>query len=463
MPSLRTAHSLTLTLFVASLPLLFAETGSAQTKLLATNVAPYDISGFAVAVSGNIAVLGAPLDDTNGSASGSAAVFRWNGTAWIQEATLLAADGSADDRFGGAVSIDGDLIAVSSLFEDGAATDAGAVYLFRFNGSIWAPEAKLVAPDAGSFDQFGWSISVEQDRLLVGARHDDDGGLDAGSAYVFHRLESGWQFEAKLSAFDGGPYDLFGASVALSGNRAVIGAPNDDLYGWGSGSAYVFRRSSRGWISDAKLKATDQSWSAEFGQAVDIDGGTIVIGAWGDDEGGPDAGAAYVFREEDGVWAEEQKLLSDDGVAGDLFGCSVSVRGHNILVGAPLASATGPASGAAVRFHKQGVAWNQQETLTAATNDSLFGFGYSVCIDDSAYLVGVPYDNDAGSEAGGAYVFTFLEPLFADLNADGSVNQLDLGILLGTWGVLGGPADLDADGIVGPADLALMLGAWTWK
>jgi hypothetical protein len=446
-----------------TLPVLAAHCAAhAETKLIASTVAPYDISGFAVGVSHNIAVLGAPLDDTPqhpGDATGSAAVFRFNGIEWVQEKTLLSPTPHANDRFGGAVSIDGDLIAVSSLFSDTAATDAGAVHLFRFNGAQWVFETTLLAPDASAFDQFGWSICVDGDRVVVGARWDDDRGLDAGAAYVFHREGGVWTVEAKLTADDGGPYDHFGAAVALSGDHVIIGAPQDDPFGWGAGSAYAFSLSDGAWFQHEKLRPADSASSAEFGTSVDIDGDMTIIGAWGDDQNGWDAGAAYVFQRDEGLggWLESTKLLASGGVGGDLFGCAVSIEGDNILVGAPNAGS----HGAAVRYHRQVASWNEMEVLTATADGAPLGFGYSVSLDDTAYLAGAPYENISGSESGCAYVFTLIDPLFADLNADGAVNSLDLGILLGAWGVAGGPADLNGDGLVDPADLALMLGAWS--
>jgi hypothetical protein len=435
-----------------------------ETKLLPASVAAYDVAGQAVAVSGNIAVIGSPLDDDNGAASGSAFVFRWNGTLWVQEALLLADGGAAYDRFGCAVSIDGDRIAIGARYADMNGGNSGAVYLYRFNSSIWAPEAILVPTDATPFNDFGSAVALRGDRVLVGARFDDQEGLESGAAFVFRLEGNDWVQEAKLTATDAAPFDQFGTAVALDAGVALIGAPLSDPEGWAAGAAYVFHAPTRNggtWIQEAKLEPIGLPSSGQFGNSVSLAGHTAVIGAWGDDEIGWDAGAAYVFEYGDGAWTLDAKLTAFDADGGEYFGCGVSVRGPNILVGSPLSAASGPANGAAYRYHRQESLWTSAEKLTPASNAPPSGFGFSVAIDSSAYLVGAPFDDSEGTEAGCAFVFTILDPLFADLNGDGSVNQLDLAILLGAWAVQGGPADLDQDGLVGQEDLALLLGAWT--
>ncbi len=437
-----------------------SSTALAQAELVPADGKAYDLAGLAVATSGNVVALGSPLDDDKGTSSGTVNVFRFNGVAWIQEAKLHASDGAAHDRFGYAVALDGDRLVVGARFHDGAAMDTGAAYVYRFTGNSWVQEAELLANDAASFDYFGWSVGIDGDRILVGAFEDDDKGSGAGAAYVFHFDGLQWVQEAKILASDGGVFDHFGTSVSIAGDVALVGAPFDDASGNASGSAYVFRLLGGSWVQEAKIKATDFSSSAQFGISVSTDGTRAMVGAWGDDQHGWDAGAAYVFAASGSTWVQEVKLTSDDNGAGDLFGTSVALRGDDAVVGAPFNDATSIRSGAAYRYKHSGVAWLEEQKLTAATNDSLEGFGYAVDVGDVARVVGVPYDNDLGSESGSAYVFTTVNPLFGDLNGDGHVNAADLAILLGAWGG-GGIADLNGDSVVGAADLALLLGAWT--
>ncbi len=156
--------------------------------------------------------------------------------------------------------------------------------------------AKLLAGDGAISDIFGWSVSIDGDTALIGARFDDDNGSDSGSAYVFTLSGGVWAQQAKLLPADGAADDRFGFSVSLSADTALIGAPRDDDNGSGSGSAYVFTRSAGVWTQQAKLLPSDGVASDQFGWSVSIDGDTALVGAPNDDYNGlPEAGSAYVF------------------------------------------------------------------------------------------------------------------------------------------------------------------------
>jgi len=271
------------------------------------------------------------MDDDAAGDCGSAYVFRRddNGTpsdpsddVWIEEAKLTASDAAAIDFFGRAVAVSGDRAVVGAYGGDGAAGDAGSAYVFRRDDGgtpsdpsddVWVEEAKLTASDAAASDSFGFSVSVSGDRAVVGARENDDAGSRSGSAYVYRRDDSGtpsdpsddvWVEEAKLTASDAAPDDLFGYSVSISGDRAVVGAHGNDDAGDSSGSAYVFRRDDGGtpsdlsddvWVEEAKLTASDAAATDYFGVCVAISGDRAVVGASGNDDAGSGSGAAYVF------------------------------------------------------------------------------------------------------------------------------------------------------------------------
>ena len=146
---------------------------------------------------------GPTRDDDNGVDSGSAYVFRYDGSDWVEEAKLTASDGAADDYFGGSVAISGDTAVVGAVCDDDNGRNSGSAYVFRYDGSDWAEEAKLTASDGAAYDYFGCSVAVSGDTAVVGASDDDDNGLDSGSAYVFRYDGSDWTEEAKLTASDG--------------------------------------------------------------------------------------------------------------------------------------------------------------------------------------------------------------------------------------------------------------------
>lgn len=213
--------------------------GQTQTKLLASDGARDDNFGESVSISGDTALVGAQGDDDNGGASGSAYIFEQVGGAWVQQAKLLASDGQEGDEFGFSVSISGDIAIVGAPFEDENGDRSGSAYIFQKVGGIWTQTAKLVAADGEPWDLFGLSVSISGDTAIVGVSYDDDNGYGSGSAYVFEKVDGIWTEVAKLLASDGAASDFFGLSISISGNTALVGASLDDDLGSASGAAYV--------------------------------------------------------------------------------------------------------------------------------------------------------------------------------------------------------------------------------
>ena len=230
--------TLSLLLFLALSNKSFAIT---EFKLLASDGTAEDAFGVSVSISGDVALVGAENDDDKGTDSGSAYVFRWNGSSWVQEQKLLASDGAADDEFGVSVSISGDVALVGAEGNDDDGSDSGSAYVFRWNGSSWVEEQKLLASDGATDDFFGNSVSISGDVALVGASGNDDNGLFSGSAYVFRWNGSSWVEEQKLVASDGAENDALGFSVSISGGVALVGAPGKvENILVGPGKAYVY-------------------------------------------------------------------------------------------------------------------------------------------------------------------------------------------------------------------------------
>ena len=384
-----------------------------QTKLNAGDAATDDQFGRSVAVSGDTAVIGAWRDNDGGTNSGSAYVFTRSGEVWSQQAKLTASDPAAFDRFGSSVAISGDT-AVIGAYSDGSA------YVFSRSGGVWSQQAKLTASDdAGNF--FGWSVAVDGDTVVIGAYADDHGGSHSGSAYVFSRSGGVWSQQAKLTASDPAPLDHFGVSVAVSDDTAVIGAYWDDDGGSNSGSAYVFSRSGGTWIQQAKLTASDHTAVDLFGFSVAISGDTAVIGAYLADYRGSSSGSAYVFTRSGGVWSQQAKLTPSDLAAGDEFGISVVVSGDTAVIGAHGNDDGGSNSGSAYVFSRSGGGWSQQAKLTASDHAADDRFGRSVAISGDTAVIGAFLDDDGGTDSGSAYVFALNEyTLTVDMAGDGS-------------------------------------------
>ncbi|MFQ5805441.1 MAG: S8 family serine peptidase [Phycisphaerae bacterium] len=430
-------------------------------RVLPPDGAPFDFLGMSVGISGDAGVVGVPYDDDNAENAGSAYVLRYDGSNWVQEAKLLSSDG-APNRFGYAVAISGDTAVIGADFDSENGAFAGAAYVFRYDGSSWVQEAKVMASDGGIYDYLGASVAISGDAAVIGAPEDDDNGENSGSAYIFRFDGSGWVQEAKLLASDGAAYDDFGTSVAISGNTVVIGAFLDDDNGFNAGSAYVFRFDGSGWVQEPKLLASDGGAEDFFGLSVGLSNDAALIGAPWNNDFGTHSGSAYVFRFDGSSWAEEQKLLASDGATGNEFGWSVSISGYAAVIGAPSHDDNGPLSGSAYTFAHNGSNWVEQAELLASDGAAGDHFGESVSISAGNALIGAIYDDDNGSNSGSAYVFS--NPAIEDCNANGIPDACD--IASGTSsdnnddGIpdeCGCAGDLDGDGDVDLSDLAQLL------
>ena len=376
-------------------------------KLLASDGAANDRFGFPVAVSGNTAVVGAFGDDGQ---IGSAYVFVRSGGIWTQQAKLLASDGALGDQFGAAVAVDGDIAVVGARRADDQGDSSGSAYVFVRSGGSWSQQGKLLASDGAAVDQFGNTVAVSGTTAVVGAQRDDDNGIDSGSAYVFVRSGVIWSQQAKLLADDGAIEDTFASSVDVDGDIAVVGAPNRDDNGSLSGSAYMFVRSGVIWSQQAKLLASDGAAVDQFGLAVAVDGDIAVVGAGGDDDQGSSSGSAYLFDLTSAVVTanEVAKLLPGDGATGDRFGAAVAVDGDIAVVGAPGHDDNGVSSGSAYLFDITSAAGTLSEVAELLASDGAANDMFSslaVAVSGTTAVIGAASDDDNGTNSGSAYVF----------------------------------------------------------
>jgi len=326
-----------------------------EAKLLASDGAADDQFGYSVSVSGDVAVVGVPRDDDNGNNFGSAYVYRFDGTSWVEEAKLLASDGASGDYFGSSVSVSGDVALVGARRDDANGSESGSAYVYHFDGTSWVEGAKLLASDGAAEDYFGISVSVSGDVALVGAYRSDDNVSNSGSAYVYHFDGTSWVEEAKLLASDR-RRGHFGYSVSVSGDVALVGAYFASESGAAySGSAYVYRFDGASWVEEAKLLAPDGAQLDYFGRSVSVSGDVAVVGVPGDGDNGESSGSAFVYRFDGTSWVEEAKLTASDGAISDIFGSSVSVSGDVAIVGVPADDDNGSNSGSAYLFSNLGI------------------------------------------------------------------------------------------------------------
>ena len=401
-------------------PLIIDPLFSTEIKRTASDSSSYDEFGYSVAISGDTVVVGSRYDDDDGEKSGSAYIFQRNQGGlnnWGQLTKLVTDDAVTGDWFGRSVSISGDTVVIGANGVDDGGSGSGAAYIFqRDQGGInnWGQITKLLASDPSVDDRFGQAVAISGDTVVISANADDDNGIDSGSSYIFQRDQGGldnWGQVTKLLASDGAAGDSFGYSVAIDANIILVGARADADNGIDSGSAYIFQRDQGGldnWGQLTKLLPSDGSAGDIFSRSVSISDDTAVIGAIYND----DSGSAYVFqRDQGGInnWGQLTKLLASDAAAGDTFGISVSISGNTVVVGASHDDDNGLGSGSAYVFQRdQGGSntWGQLPNKLLAsdglTNEQI---GYSSVVSNDTIVLGSHKVDGVGIESGAIYIF----------------------------------------------------------
>jgi hypothetical protein len=353
-----------------------------------------------VGISGDTAIVGDPrafIDE--GVQSGAAYIFKYDGSTWTKQAKLTAADTVHNDHFGWSVAISGDIAIIGAKYDSDAGSASGSAYIFKYDGTNWAEQAKLVASDAEQGDAFGSSVGVDGNVAIIGAYLDDDAGGGSGAAYIFRYDNGNWLEQAKLVPVDATGGDMAGYSVAINGDIAVVGAPSHkEEAGVNAGGAYVFKYDGGTWSEQQELIPDNAAAGSNFGRSIDISGDTAIVGANNDKEEGFSSGSAYIFHFDGANWIQQAKLTSDNTSAGNYFGSSVGIYGETAIVGA-VGECGQLCSGVAYLFKQDGTNWTKQAKLTAHDASDGDSFGSSVDVSGDAAIVGT-YSADS------AYIFT---------------------------------------------------------
>lgn len=382
-----------------------------QARLLAPDAASADFFGWSVAMSGEVAAIGAEGDTLSNptiTSAGSAWILSRDGSNWLHgDLSVNAASPAVNENFGVATDLDGDYAVIGAFgYQGTAGANEGAAYVFNLTGSTWVQQQRLLpsAPFAGA--RFGRGVGISKNTIVGGAPNRTVSFANQGAGYVFVRSGSTWTQQAVLLASDGAAGDNFGVSTAIDGDTAVVGAYLDDS---GTlvdcGGAYIYTRSGTTWTQITRIGASDAAASDYFGFSVAISGNTIVVGAYNKASG---AGAAYVFQREGPSFKQVAKLLPQDPKTGANFGVCVSIDGPNIVVGAPKAAggAIGNAGAAYIFTNTSGVTWQQVAKINALDVAQLENFGNSVDISGNTVVVGANLDDlSSATDAGSMYVF----------------------------------------------------------
>jgi hypothetical protein len=307
-----------------------------QTKLRPADIKSGDKFGRGVSVSDeNAAVV---------TETGVLYIYHRKATRWVQEAKFVPRAPASGHRLGPNVAISGNAVIVE-------ASDEGAAYIFRRQGGGWVEDAKLTTDESPIDSFFGQSVSISGDYAAVGAHYSDDYGSESGATYIFRRTERGWVQDAKLTAGDAQAGGWFGRSVSIDDDSVIIGAFSTNNRGVARGAAYIFQRTDDGWIERAKLISDGSYLEDLFGSSVGISGDTAVVGAMHDEDKGVEAGAIYLFKRIEGQWKLSRKVSASDGQKNDVFGKSVSISGNYAITGSHWDDDAGEKSGAAYIYN----------------------------------------------------------------------------------------------------------------
>lgn len=377
-----------------------------------------------------------------------------------QQAYMKASNTDTGDAFGLTMAMDGDTLVVGSIFEDSnaigvngdpvdnSASASGAVYVFTRADGVWSQQAYLKGSNTEAFDNFGSSVALSGDTLVVGAPGEDSNATgvngtqgsnsasDSGAVYVFTRTNGVWSQQAYLKASNTGMFDSFGSSVALSGDTLAVGAIGEESNATGingnqgdnsashAGAVYVFTRTSGVWSQQAYVKASNTRNNDAFGTSLTLSGDTLAVGAPGENSvltgvitgspnavttgiGSPASGAVYIFTRTGGGWSQQAYVKASNTESLDNFGSTVALDGDKLAVGAYRedSNATGLAgtqsdnsasdAGAAYLFTRTAGVWSQQAYVKASNTEAGDQFGQSVALSGATLAVGSSTEDSA--------------------------------------------------------------------
>jgi hypothetical protein len=351
--------------------------------------------GRSVAISGNFAVIGSDGDLVGGNSNqGSASVYEFDGEKWVLRQKLTDPAGNSGDNFGKTVAISGNYLVIGSPGDDvGANSNQGSACVFRYTGTDWVFLQKLTDATGGATNNFGSSVSISGNFLIAGSPNDNIAlNLDQGSISIFQFNGSSWVLKQKISDATGATDDNFGYSVAISGGKIIVGAPFDDYSVYtnmGSISFYEYNGSS--WVLQEKI----QYGLAEsrFGNNVSISGNYAIAGAPSYVVLGKSAGVAAIYFYNGTDWVQQDVVSAADGENDDNFGSDVSINGNYAIVGAYYDNVGGNIlQGSCTIFSRVGNAWRRLQPVKVPNGEAGDSFGYSISLDQTSkrFIISAP-------------------------------------------------------------------------
>ncbi len=375
-------------------------------KIFSSDCGKNDYFGCSVDIDGSYAVVGAKYDST-----GSAYVFYDNNGTWIQQAKLIPSDGEVDDYFGCSVSIFDKKIIVGAYGKDESEEDCGAAYIFKEDNGSWIQEKKLTNQSLEKYDCFGYSVSIFKNYAIVGAIGDDENGTNVGAAYVFKYENNTWYNQVKLM-----PRHLyhiknanFGYSVSISNDTVLVGSNKYNSYPEEAGAAFIYSNSDDSWKLISKIESLDPRPYYHFGTSVKVNYENVMVGSTGYNDviNNREVGCVHslIYKDTNNL-LDKKIILANDLGNYDYFGCSIDIFQNFSVIGAKGKDNFAKNSGSAYIFFKDDDCWIQDAKLSASDGEIDDYFGCSVSISDDFVLVGAEGNDENGLDSGAAYLFT---------------------------------------------------------
>lgn len=368
--------------------------------------------GSAVAVAGEWAAAGSFLETTEaGAEAGAVYLYRQVDGSWERFQRLLSPDAATEQRYGIALALDGDRLLVGAYWDASQGeVDAGAAYVYRFDGTLWQLEQSLYPPTPELQGHFGFSVALDGTRLLVGSPGSDQGGFDEGAGFVYVFLAGQWQFEAFLQMPGQELTAEFGTRVALRGDLALLGAPSASTGGLASAGAVGAFRLGAGWTFEERLTAPAPAEGAGYGASLALGPDLIAIGAATDATADTAAGAIYLRS----LQAGDELLLASDAQPGDRLGTSLAFTDGVLLAGAPGVDVAGRSSqGALYRWRRVDGRFVADPRLLIDDGQALDGFGLALAADGEWAFAAAPFHAGLAPQEGRVHAVA-VGVLFAD-------------------------------------------------
>lgn len=387
-------------------------------KMVGSNVHNQDQFAFSLDIQDGTIVAGCYKCDEQGGESGAAYVFTWDGFNWSEQGILSASDGAAFDRLGWNVALDGDRVLAGAPNNNDAGNDSGSAYIYDRLRGLWSESDKLVAPDAAAGDQFGKSVVISGDLAIVGAPLDDTvAGVDAGSVYVFELVGGDWLPLEKLTAGMPQAGALFGSSLAIHGDTLAVGAHLEDDVEVGAGAVYLFEWNGISFDLAQRVVSPDGLEDDRFGVDVALREDRMMVGAPNDDDfgfhSGANTGVVFYFERTAGTWNYVEKLRVQPQSSN--LGAAVDFDGDWAVVGAFLDKDNGTDAGAAFGFRWNGSTWEYKYKFYSSDIFAYDEFSGAVAVDGDQFTVSSDFDDDAGWNSGSLYTYSFSNSVCAPM------------------------------------------------